>query len=82
MVLGASFDPPETNRAFAEQHGFPFALLSDADRSVALAYGAAESAQDQYPRRHTYVIGPDGRLEQAIVTTDPGAQADGLLASL
>lgn len=49
---------------------------------MALAYGAAESAQDQYPRRHTYVIGPDGRVERAIATADPAAQAADLLTGL
>lgn len=82
MILGASFDSVEANRAFAEKHQYPFALLTDADRRVALAYGAADTAQDQYPRRNTYVIGPDGRIEQVIATKDPGAQAESLLPSL
>ena len=82
MVLGISFDTPAQNLAFAEKFGFPFRLLSDSTRSVALAYGAAESARDAYPRRLTFVIGPDGRLERAIETADPAAQAAELLQSL
>jgi peroxiredoxin len=57
-------------------------LLSDPDRSVGLAYGACDSASDGYPRRHTYLIGPDGRIEQAIDTQDPAGQAASILESL
>lgn len=68
------------NRAFAEAQGFTFPLLCDVDRALGLSYGACERAGDAFPRRITYVIGADGRIEQAIVTTDAGGQA-GLLAS-
>jgi peroxiredoxin Q/BCP len=81
-VLGVSFDAPEKNRAFAEKHGFPYRLLSDEDRTIGLAFGAAESAADGYARRYTFVIGPDGRVEQAIDTQDFAGQADALLATL
>ena len=81
-ILGVSFDSPEDNRAFAEKYDFPFRLLSDTDRSIALAYGACEGPGDQYPRRTTFVIGTGGEVEQAIDTQDPKGQADALLASL
>ncbi len=81
-MLGVSFDPPEVNRAFAEAQGFPFRLLSDTDRRVALAYGAADSADDAFPRRRTYLIDAAGRIEHALDTRDPGAQASDLLREL
>ncbi len=80
-VLGVSFDTPEDNRAFAEAQGFPFPLLCDVDRRMGLAYKACARADDAWPRRITYVIGADGRIEQAIETKDPGAQAGALLES-
>jgi len=80
-ILGVSFDSVEANRAFAEKFAFPFRLLSDPERRMGLAYGACESPKDAYARRHTYVIGPDGRIEQAIDTKDPGGQAQGLLGA-
>jgi peroxiredoxin len=49
---------------------------------MGLAYGACERSSDAYPRRITYVIGTDGRIERAIETADPGAQAAEILASL
>ena len=81
-MLGVSFDTPEENRAFAEKQGYTFPLLCDTDRSIGLAYGACDSAQDAYARRYTYVIGPEGAIEQAIDTKDPGGQAAALLPTL
>jgi peroxiredoxin Q/BCP len=81
-VLGISFDSPDDNRAFAEKFAYPFRLLSDPDRKIALAYGAAKGAQDRYAARYTYVIGPQGRIVEAIDTKDPGGQAAQLLERL
>jgi len=80
-VLGISFDSVEENRAFAEKFDFPFRLLSDPGRAVGMAYGACDGPEDGYAKRYTFVIGPDGILEQAIDTQDPGGQAGELLAS-
>jgi peroxiredoxin Q/BCP len=81
-VLGASFDDAAANRAFAEAQGYTFPLLCDTSRALALAYRAGESPRDAWPRRVTYVIGRDGRVEQAIETRDPKGQAEALLPSV
>jgi peroxiredoxin Q/BCP len=81
-VLGISFDTPEENRKFAEAQKFPFPLLCDVDRKVGLAYHACEKVTDAYPRRITYVIGPDGKIEQAIETQDTAGQAASLLDTI
>ncbi|MCY2961487.1 MAG: peroxiredoxin [Planctomycetota bacterium] len=78
-VLAASFDSVEANRRFAEEQRFPFPILCDVDRRLGLSYRAALRASDAYPRRITYVIGPEGLIEQALETKDPGAQAGALL---
>lgn len=49
---------------------------------MGLAYLAAESPKDKYAKRLTYVIGPDGKIEQAIDTKDPGGQAQALLQTI
>jgi len=82
VVLGASFDTAEANRRFATEEAFPYPLLCDVDRRLGLSYKACANASDDYPRRITYVIGADSRIEQAITTKDPGGQADSILASL
>lgn len=40
VVLGVSYDSPESHRIFKEKYNLPFILLSDADKSVAKMYGA------------------------------------------
>ena len=48
-----SVDPPETNKAFAEQEHADFVMLSDPTRKVADAYGvlnAPSAAQPDAPR--------------------------------
>ncbi len=82
VILGISLDDVAANRAFADKFGYNFPLLCDTERNVALAYGAVDSAGDQYAARYTFVIGADGVLEQAIDTKSPGDQAATLLAEL
>ena len=79
-VLGVSFDSAEENARFAEKQGFPFPLLCDVKHEVGLAYRACESVEDQYPRRITYIVSADGKIEKAIETKNPATQADELLA--
>jgi peroxiredoxin Q/BCP len=82
VVLGASFDTVEENRAFVEKYDFPYSILCDTDRKLGLAYKACADASDGYPRRITYVISAEGQIEQAIETSDPATQASDLLESL
>ena len=49
---------------------------------MGLAYEAAESKDDRYAKRFTYVIGADGKIEQAIDTKDPAGQAAALLPTV
>ena len=75
-LIGASFDTPEDNRAFAENNGFPFTLLSDVDRKVGQVYETKRSPEEQspeYAKRRTYLIDPEGRIVRAYRVTDiPG----------
>ena len=61
-ILGASFDTPDDNAAFARKFSFPFLLLSDPDRSLALAYGAANDASAQFAKRVSCLIDEQGRV--------------------
>jgi thioredoxin-dependent peroxiredoxin len=82
-IVGISFDKPEDNRAFAEQNGFPFRLLSDADRAVGRQYEtvrAPEESSPDYAKRRTYLIDPDGVIRKAYRVTDIPAHPDQVLA--
>ncbi len=72
----------ESNAAFARKFGFPYPLLCDTERKVGLAYHACEKPEDRHARRITYVIGPDGRIVQAIENVKAGEHPTTLLASL
>ena len=61
-ILGASFDTPADNAAFARKYSFPFPLLSDADRTLALAYGAADDPSAQFAKRVSCLIDEEGRV--------------------
>lgn len=42
--------------------GYAGVLLSDSDRSVAMAFGAAESADQEKATRISILVGPDGKV--------------------
>jgi len=69
-VVGISPDDPETLSRFRDKHDLPFPLLSDPDHAVADAFGAwgiKKNYGKEYEGtiRSTFVIGPDGSVEQA-----------------
>ena len=85
VVLGASFDTTEENRAFAEAENFGFGLLSDTDRSVGRLYDAARPEDDplaSLPLRVSYLIDPDGVIRRAYTVTDTAGHAAEVLADL
>ena len=59
-IFGASCDTVETNREFAISMGVGFPILSDADKTVARAYGVLGPLG--LPSRWTVYIGADGRI--------------------
>jgi thioredoxin-dependent peroxiredoxin len=77
--VGVSFDEPEANAKFVEKFSFPFPILSDADKSIAIAYGAAADASAKYANRITVVIGADGRVERIYGKVDPKTHANTVL---
>ena len=81
-VLGVSFDSVEENRAFAEKFDFPFKLLCDVERSVGLAYGAADSKDAGYAKRISYLIDEEGRIQFAYPKVKPDEHLDQILRDL
>lgn len=69
-VLGVSPDPPAKLARFRDAEGLTFPLLSDPDREVLTAWGAFGEKQTYGKTvtgviRSTFVVGPDGRIEEA-----------------
>lgn len=57
-------------------------LLCDTDRSVAVAYGAADSKDQERPKRISILVGPDGKVVKTYHTPDAEAHPEEVLADL
>jgi thioredoxin-dependent peroxiredoxin len=69
-VLGISPDSPAKLAKFRDRDGLNFPLLSDEKRTVLTAYGAYGEKMLYGKKsvgviRSTFVVGPDGKIEQA-----------------
>jgi len=82
VIVGVSCDSPAENRAFRGKFDFPFDLLCDEDRSVSMRYGAAESADQEYPKRISYLIDPEGRIVRVYGNVVPAEHPAEVLAAL
>jgi len=72
----------EDNAAFVRKLRFPFPLLCDVKREIGVAYGAASSPDSGMASRISYVIGPEGRIEQAYPKVSPKSHPEEVLGSL
>jgi peroxiredoxin Q/BCP len=84
-LVGASFDRPEDNAAFARKYGYGGIILSDVDRSVGERYETARAPAEPSPefaKRRTFLIDPNGVLRRAYRVKDieahPGEVLDDL----
>ena len=86
-VVGISPDPPKRQAAFDKKYGLGFPLLSDADHSVAEAYGVW-AQKSMYGReymgieRSAFLVGEDGRLEHVWYKISPAATAENLVKAV
>jgi len=81
QVVGISTDTPFSNKAFAEQNGLNFPLLSDYNRETIKAFGIA------FPdlaglkgltvaKRSVFVLDKQGTVKYAWVSEDPKKEPD------
>ncbi len=82
QIFGVSLDNEADNRAFAEKFSFPYPLLCDVNREIALAYHAIKNSQDQYAARISYVIGEDGKILESIESVDTSNHSRDLCSRL
>jgi peroxiredoxin len=84
-VLGASFDTPADNKAFADAQGFKFQLLADPARTVGTAYEVLRGESDPYaamPQRIAYLIDPQGVIREHYLVKDVDGFAGQVLDDL
>jgi thioredoxin-dependent peroxiredoxin len=79
VILGASFDTVEENRAFAEAQQFPYRLLSDVDRKVGEQYGVIREPGNPLPRRNSFLIDPTGVIRRVYEVSDVKTHPDEVL---
>jgi peroxiredoxin Q/BCP len=82
QIFGVSLDNEADNKAFAEKFSFPYPLLCDVNREIALGYQAVKSADEQYAARITYVIGEDGKILESIENVDTRTHSKDLCSRL
>ena len=79
-MLGASFDDPDKNRAFAEKFCYPFKLLTfDKDSDV---FEANDPSDPGWPKRISYLIGPDRRIVKAYEKVRPAEHPAEVLTAI
>ena len=77
----ASVDTPEDNKAFAEKEKADFPILSDTSKQIATAYGVV-TPERQLPMRHTFYIGPDGRILFIDKAVKPATAGEAIVTKL
>jgi thioredoxin-dependent peroxiredoxin len=87
IVLGVSPDPVKKVAKFDQKYGLGFPLLADEDHAVAEAYGVWVQ-KSMYGRtymgneRTTFVIGPDGVIQDVLRKVKPAEHDELVLAAL
>jgi len=57
-------------------------LLSDTDRSVAIAYGACDDAKAKWPKRVSYLIDEQGKIARVYDQVNPRDHPASVLADM
>ncbi len=81
-MLGITYSATADLKRWREEVGLTTELLCDTDRSVAIAYGAAEDAEQERPKRISVLVGPDGKVVKSYGTPDAEAHPGEALADL
>ena len=82
MLLGVTFSSQDDLKSWGEEVGFESHLLCDANRKVAMAYGAADSADQERPKRMSVLVGPDGKVMRTYATPEAAEHPAEVLADL
>jgi len=82
VLLGITFSPKDDLKSWAEEVGLESHLLCDMSRTVAMAYGAADSADQERPKRMSVLVGPDGKVMKTYATPDAAEHPAEVLADL
>jgi len=78
-VFGISYDSSKTLKKFKNKYALPFDFLSDSKKEVAVQYGAAGTG---WPRRITFIIDKNSRIEKIYKKMNVNTHAEQILDDL
>ena len=86
-LFGVSPDSVKSHAKFRDKYALPYRLLSDEGHQLAEAYGVwiEKNAMGRTyfgNERSTFIIGPDGRIEQVLPRVKPDEHVDQLMVAL
>jgi thioredoxin-dependent peroxiredoxin len=87
VILGISADAPERQKKFEQKYDLPYILLSDADKTIANAFGVMKE-KNMYGKkvmgieRTTFIIGPDGKIAHVFPKVKAEGHAEEVLTVL
>src|SRR5450631_2210397 len=87
VVLGISRDTPKAQAKFRAKYDLPYTLLADVDEKVCNLFGVMKE-KNMYGKkvwgiaRTTFVIGPDGKIQDIFEKVKPEGHAEEVLAYL
>jgi peroxiredoxin Q/BCP len=87
VLLGISPDTSKAQKKFQVKFKLPFSLLADADKKVAVAFDILKE-KNMYGKkvmgvvRTTFIIGPDGKIQNIFAKVKPEGHAEEVLAYL
>ncbi len=86
-ILGVSPDTPTSHLKFKEKHQLPFPLLADVEHTICELYviwGLKKSFGKEYDGVHrtTYLIDPQGKIQQVFKKVSPAKHSAEILALL
>jgi thioredoxin-dependent peroxiredoxin len=79
QIVGVSVDDVDSHAEFCDSEGLRFPLLADVDGAVSKAYG---SWMGYSSLRHTYLIDPDGVMQERFLGVRPAIHSAEVLARL
>lgn len=79
QVIGISADNVDSHAEFCDSEGLKFPLLADVDGQVSKAYG---SWLNFFSMRHTFIVDPEGTLQEIFLGVKPAIHSQEVLARL
>ncbi len=80
--MGITFSASADLKAWRDEVGLGCDLLCDANRAVAMSYGAADSSSQEKANRVSVLIRPGAQVAATYSNFDPAAHAETVLAEI